>query len=83
MYRLTAAFAKPVVFVHGDTHIGRIDQPVGAPANFTRVETFAEADTEHWMHVKVDANTPAVFEITARKAPKPAAETEPDEDPDA
>jgi hypothetical protein len=72
VYRLTTDFAKPVILVHGDTHIGRIDHPTGAPANLTRVETFAEDDTEHWMHVTVDASTPAVFDVVVRKAPKDA-----------
>ena len=70
MYRLTVDFAKPVVLSHGDTHIGRIDHPIGSPANFTRVENFAQANTEYWMHIKVDASTPAVFDIAVKKAPK-------------
>jgi hypothetical protein len=49
----TVAFGKPVVLVHGDTHIHRIDtggkvNPDGSPdtnwpaiPNFTRVETYA------------------------------------------
>jgi hypothetical protein len=42
----TLAFGRPVVYVHGDTHIFRVDKPlVGTSSgriieNFTRVETF-------------------------------------------
>jgi len=50
----TLAFGKPVVYVHGDTHIFRIDKPlVGSRdqriiENFTRVATFGHPDT-HWI----------------------------------
>ena len=43
----TLAFPKPVVLVHGDSHIFRIDQPLLSSKtgrvieNFTRVETLA------------------------------------------
>ncbi|MGH9868986.1 MAG: hypothetical protein ACREAA_12575 [Candidatus Polarisedimenticolia bacterium] len=60
------AYGRPVVYVHGDTHVFRIDKPlVGATSrriieNFTRVETFGYPDT-HWVRGTVDPGNPAVF----------------------
>ena len=62
----TVAFGKPVVYVHGDTHIFRVDKPlVGSTSgriieNFTRVETFGFPDT-HWVRAIVDPRDPQVF----------------------
>jgi hypothetical protein len=60
------AFGKPVVYVHGDTHVFRVDKPlVGSTSgriieNFTRVETFGFPDT-HWVRAIVDPADPQVF----------------------
>jgi hypothetical protein len=62
----TVAFGKPVVYVHGDTHLFRVDKPlVGSTSrriveNFTRVETFGYPDT-HWVRAIVDPGDPQVF----------------------
>lgn len=62
----TLAFGKPVVYVHGDSHLFRIDKPlVGSRSrriieNFTRVETFGFPYT-HWLRAIVDPNDPNVF----------------------
>jgi hypothetical protein len=62
----TLAFGKPVVYVHGDTHIFRIDKPlVGRQSqriieNFTRVATFGHPDT-HWIRATIDPSDPNVF----------------------
>jgi hypothetical protein len=62
----TVAFGKPVVYVHGDTHIFRVDKPlVGSTSrrsieNFTRVATFGYPDT-HWVRAIVDPGDPQVF----------------------
>jgi hypothetical protein len=71
-----AAFGKPVVLVHGDSHFFRIDKPLSprpvrgtvvTPAleNFTRVETFG-SPYHHWVHVTVDASDPNVFTFRPR-----------------
>ena len=76
LVRETAAFGKPVVLVHGDSHFFRIDNPLGprperaaagTPAleNFTRVETFG-TPYHHWVHVTVDASDPNVFTFRPR-----------------
>jgi len=62
----TLAFGKPVVYVHGDTHIFRIDKPLMGTRsrriieNFTRVATFGHPDT-HWIRATIDAGDPNVF----------------------
>ena len=62
----TVAFGKPVVYVHGDTHIFRIDKPLfGSTSrrsieNFTRVATFGYPDT-HWVRAIVDPKYSQVF----------------------
>jgi hypothetical protein len=62
----TLRFASPVVFVHGDSHIFRIDKPLlnsktgRMIENFTRVETFGTPDV-HWVRVIVDLNDPNIF----------------------
>ncbi|MDQ3569574.1 MAG: metallophosphoesterase [Actinomycetota bacterium] len=64
--RETVAFAKPVVLVHGDSHVSRIDKPLvsratgGVIENFTRVETFGSPDV-HWVRGTVDTQDPKVF----------------------
>ena len=66
------AFGKPVVYVHGDTHIFRVDKPLfGSTSrriieNFTRVETIGYPDTRgypdtHWVRAIVDPKEPNVF----------------------
>jgi hypothetical protein len=65
----TIAFGKPVVYVHGDTHIFRIDKPLyGSTSrrfieNFTRVETIGYPDT-HWVRGVVDPQDPNVFSFS-------------------
>ena len=62
----TLAFGKPVVYVHGDTHIFRIDKPLVDSRsqriieNFTRVATFGHPDT-HWIRATIDSGDPNVF----------------------
>lgn len=63
-------FDKPVAYLHGDTHLFRIDKPLYSTKtkrlfeNFTRVETFGWPDT-HWVRVTVDPATSAVFQFSA------------------
>lgn len=62
----TLAYGKPVVYVHGDTHLFRIDKPlVGSRSrrtieNLTRVEVFGTPDV-HWVRVTIDSRDPGVF----------------------
>jgi hypothetical protein len=64
--RETVAFGKPVVYVHGDSHIFRIDKPlVGSKSrrlieNFTRLETFGHPDA-HWVRAIADPRDAGVF----------------------
>jgi len=63
-----AAFGKPVVLAHGDSHFFRVDKPqlLAKPFlnNLTRVETFG-AGNVHWIRVRVDPMSPEVFSFAA------------------
>ena len=60
----TAAYGRPVVLAHGDSHYFRIDKPhllhQAFLPNLTRVETFG-AGNVHWVRVKVDPRSDEVF----------------------
>ena len=66
---------QPVAFLHGDTHLHRIDKPLYSAKtnrmfeNFTRVETFGNPDT-HWVRVTVDPADPQVFRFNAEIIPE-------------
>ena len=59
-------YDKPVAYLHGDTHLFRIDKPLYSKKTnrlferFTRVETFGWPDT-HWVRVTVDPSDPQLF----------------------
>ena len=63
-------YGKPVAYLHGDTHIFRIDKPLFSRKtqrvfqNFTRVETFGWPDT-HWVRITVDPADPQLFRFRA------------------
>ena len=63
-------YTWPTVFLHGDTHRFRVDQPLFSVKNgrrfenFTRVETFGSPNT-HWIRVTVDPADAQVFSFKA------------------
>ncbi len=62
------AWGKPVLYVHGDTHIFRVDSPkiLGSTRpNLTRVEVYGPSD-EHWVQVDVDPADPDLFRIRSQ-----------------
>ena len=70
----TAAFGKPVLLAHGDSHIHRFDKPLLHPApgerlpaltHFSRVENFGSPQV-HWVEIRVDAGSPQVFQVVPR-----------------
>lgn len=73
------AFAKPVAYVHGDTHYFRVDKPFLAAngqrlENFTRVETFGDnaangLNDVHWLKALVDPNSRDVFAFQPQMVP--------------
>ena len=73
------AFAKPVAYVHGDSHYFRIGKPFLDPLgqrleNFTRVETFGDHQENgnndvHWLKVTVDARSREVFSYQTQIVP--------------
>ena len=65
-----AAFPGDILFIHGDTHTFRTDQPLTDGegrrlANFTRLETFGSPDIG-WVRVVVDTAKGEVVEIEPR-----------------
>jgi hypothetical protein len=62
-----AAFGKPVMLVHGDTHRYKLDNPWREIRNLTRLETFPTF-TPEWVEVTVDPASPAVFTVARMRA---------------
>jgi hypothetical protein len=58
----SAAFGKPVMLVHGDTHRYKLDNPWRDVPNLTRLETFPTF-TPEWVKVIVDPAGPRVFTV--------------------
>lgn len=71
-------FDRPVLYVHGDTHLFRNDKPLYSAKtgrvfeNFTRVEVFGWPDS-HWIRVGVDPSDPQLFVIRPQIVPQNAA----------
>ena len=71
-------FDKPVAYVHGDTHLFRIDKPLYSAKtsrvfeNFTRIETFGWPDS-HWLRIEVDPSDPQLFVVKPQIVPQNAA----------
>jgi hypothetical protein len=68
------SYDRPVAFLHGDTHIFRIDKPLYSRKtnrlfeNFTRVETFGWPDS-HWVRISVDTSDPQLFRFKPEIVP--------------
>ena len=65
-----AGFPGSVLFIHGDTHVHRLDQPLARDngtvlRNFTRLETFGSPDIG-WVRVVVDTLEGKVIEVEPR-----------------
>ncbi len=66
---LALRFGKPVLFVNGDTHFYKLDQPLLDPAtgepigNFTRVIVFGSPQTR-WILGGIDPSSPRVFQLS-------------------
>jgi predicted phosphodiesterase len=66
---LTLRFGKPILFVNGDTHLYKLDQPIADPAtgepirNFTRVVVFGSPQTR-WIRAGIDPASPQVFQLS-------------------
>jgi predicted phosphodiesterase len=69
--RESILFKRPVLLVHGDTHIFRVDKPLVGNSdkriieNVTRFENFGSPNV-HWGRVSVDTSTPDVFSFSAQ-----------------
>ena len=73
---LALKFGKPVLFVNGDTHLYRLDQPLADPAsgqplqNFTRVVVFGSPQTR-WIRGGIDPSSPRLFQLSPVLQPAP------------
>jgi len=69
------SYAKPTLFIHGDTHLFRISKPLFGKKtkrfiqNFTRVEVFGDPDS-HWVRVTVDTSNPSLFTVEPMVIPE-------------
>lgn len=69
------SYAKPTLFVHGDTHIFHINKPLISKKtkrffeNFTRLEVFGDPES-HWVRVTVDPAKPGLFTIEPEIVPE-------------
>jgi hypothetical protein len=71
---LAAAFPGHVLYLHGDTHRFRVDQPLrdanGARRrNFTRVESFGSPFASSWVRIRVRPRDPAPVLVAVRHVP--------------
>lgn len=69
-----AAYGKPVLFLHGDTHYFRVDKPLFRTGvfgggdrgrqleNFTRVEVHGSPEA-HWVRITVDPRRASAFSV--------------------
>ena len=68
-------YDKPVAYLHGDTHLLRMDKPLYSKKtnrlfeNFTRMETFGWPDT-HWVLVTIDPADPILFRFQPQIVPE-------------
>ena len=68
-------YDKPVAYLHGDTHLLRMDKPLYSKKtnrlfeNFTRMETFGWPDT-HWILVTIDPADPMLFRFQPQIVPE-------------
>ena len=73
---LALRFGKPVLFVNGDTHLYKLDQPIADPAtgrplqNFTRVVVFGSPQTR-WIRAGIAPSSPQLFQLSPVLQPAP------------
>src|SRR6266699_2144601 len=66
---LALRFGKPVLFVNGDTHLYKLDQPIADPAtgrplqNFTRVVVFGSPQTR-WIRAGIAPSSTQLFQVS-------------------
>jgi hypothetical protein len=61
LIRRTRAFDRPVVLVHGDTHVYRLGKEWREAPKLIELQTYAQANVDHWVEVTVDPANPDVF----------------------
>ena len=56
----SAAFARPVLLLQGDTHVFTVDHPYAAAPNLTRIVVQGETASE-WLKLEIDPRSEALF----------------------
>jgi hypothetical protein len=64
-------FERPILFLHGDTHRFRVDQPLHDDdgrhyPQFTRVESFGSPFASSWVRIAYEPSLPERFVVTMR-----------------
>jgi hypothetical protein len=68
-------YDRPVIYIHGDTHIFRVDKPLFSARskrqfeNFLRAETYGWPDS-HWLRIAVDPSDPQLFVVKPQVVPE-------------
>lgn len=68
-------YDRPVIYIHGDTHIFRVDKPLFSLKsgrqfeNFLRAETFGWPDS-HWLRIRIDPSDPQLFVVEPQVVPE-------------
>jgi hypothetical protein len=73
---VSARFTRPILFLHGDSHRFRVDQPLedrdGRPVtHFTRVECFGYPFTSSWVRIAYDPTHPERFRVGVHEVGQP------------
>ncbi len=61
-------FRKPVVLVHGDTHVYRLGKNWRQAPNLTELQTFAVESTDQWVEVTIDPASEDVFSFAKEQS---------------
>jgi hypothetical protein len=64
----SARFGKPVLIIHGDEHVYRVDHPIPGAANLTRMEVPGSPDVG-WVRVVVTPRAASPFTFSSRVVP--------------
>ena len=67
LIRRSRAFGKPVVLVHGDTHVYRLGKEWREAPNLIELQTYAQDNVDNWVEVTVDATNADVFTFTKQQ----------------
>jgi hypothetical protein len=68
LLRRARGFGKPVVLVHGDTHVYRLGKSWREAPNLIELQTFAQEQIDRWVEVTVDPASAEVFSFAKEQS---------------